>query len=187
MREAPLWPAQSPRYLRVEVRALLHEGADGEPEGVAQREVVLHDLPVVVAGAGVVPLVGREPGHDVDGGRDDDVRQQDVEPDLYRQGVHKAKQLSGDSLGNLGRIKGGRDTSLHLDTLVVLGERRGLKLWHKIRWERCVSAATPEMRRGCKACKLVQMRIVYLVDPLAFFFFSKKLREDTELYHYISL
>ena len=96
-----------PQYLWVEVRPLLHECADGEPEGVAEREVVLHDILVVVAGAGRVPLVRGEASHDVDGGGHDDVRRQDVEPDLYRQRVHKTKQLSGSTRGHLQWGRGG--------------------------------------------------------------------------------
>ena len=44
-----------------DVTALLHEGPDGEPHGVAERELVDEHL-LLVAGVRVVPLVRAEPG-----------------------------------------------------------------------------------------------------------------------------
>ena len=41
---------------------LLHERSDGEPETVDDGELVLILLGVLVAGVGVHPLIGREPG-----------------------------------------------------------------------------------------------------------------------------
>ena len=43
------------------IATLQHEGAHGEPEGVAEVEVVLHHT--VVAVTSVPPLVGTEPAH----------------------------------------------------------------------------------------------------------------------------
>lgn len=44
-------------YLGVEVRSLLHEGANSEPEAVGQRELVLNQIVLLVARVRVVPLV----------------------------------------------------------------------------------------------------------------------------------
>ena len=44
-----------------DVAALLHQRADGEPHGVAERELVDQHLGLVIAGVGVVPLIGAEP------------------------------------------------------------------------------------------------------------------------------
>ena len=60
------------------VAALLHEGADSEPHGVAEGELVDQDLGLVIAGVGVVPLVGAEPGED---------EQEDGHPEVGRGGV----------------------------------------------------------------------------------------------------
>lgn len=80
-------------YLGVEVAALLHEGADGEPEAVGQGELVLDDLgPGRVAGMRVVPLVRAEPGDHEHRYRDEDVGGQRVQPDLDRQRVHEREE-----------------------------------------------------------------------------------------------
>ena len=41
----------------------------------------------------VRPLVRREPGNDPDGDADEDVREQDVHPDLQGQRVHEGEEL----------------------------------------------------------------------------------------------
>ena len=64
---------------------LLHKSADGEPEAVGNREVVLVDDPRVDARVRRGPLVRRESRDDPDGDGDEDVGEQDVEPDLHGQ------------------------------------------------------------------------------------------------------
>ena len=49
-----------PDLLGRDITALLHERADGEPHGVAERELVDQHLSLVVAGVRVVPLVRTE-------------------------------------------------------------------------------------------------------------------------------
>ena len=62
-------------YLGIEIAALLHQRADGEPEAVGQGELVLdYVLRPAVAGVRVVPLIGREPRHHEHRHRDEDVR-----------------------------------------------------------------------------------------------------------------
>ena len=72
---------------------LLHESPDGEPETVGQCEVVLEDEACVHAGVRVGPLVRGEPSHDPDGDANQDVREQDVHPDLQSQRVHEREEL----------------------------------------------------------------------------------------------
>ena len=71
------------------ISPLLHESSDSEPEAVGQGEVVLKDQARVVARVGPGPLVRREPGHDPDGDGDQDVREQNVEPNLQCQWIHE--------------------------------------------------------------------------------------------------
>lgn len=47
--------------LGCDVTALLHEGPNSEPEWVKQAELVLQDVWLIIAGMGVVPLIGAEP------------------------------------------------------------------------------------------------------------------------------
>lgn len=89
------------RYLRVEVGPLLHESANGEPEGVPQSEIVLHDLAVVVARVRILPFVRGESSHNVDGGRHYDISRQDVQPNLYSQRVHETKEPGREFLRHL--------------------------------------------------------------------------------------
>lgn len=62
------------RYLGVEIRALLHEGAYGEPETVGEWELVLNQVVLLVTGVGVVPLVGGEARHYEHGDGHQDIR-----------------------------------------------------------------------------------------------------------------
>jgi hypothetical protein len=64
------------------VSPLLHECSNSKPEAVGQGEVVLEDQSRVVARIGSGPLVRREPGDDPDGDGDQDVRKQNVKPNL---------------------------------------------------------------------------------------------------------
>lgn len=62
--EEPPHGSDDPRAggLRVQIAALVHQGNDGEPEGVGQRELVLHHPAVAHTRVRVLPLVGGEPG-----------------------------------------------------------------------------------------------------------------------------
>jgi len=93
-----------PQYEGTET--LLHEGADGEPEAVGERELVVQGGVVVVAAAGrrrrrrrglvmmrgAVPLVRTEPRHDEQRQADDDVRGEHRDPDLERQRRQEREQ-----------------------------------------------------------------------------------------------
>jgi hypothetical protein len=71
-------------YLRIQVGALLHERPDREPERIGERELILDQFVLEIAGMGVVPLVGREPGHHEHRYRDQDVGREHVQPDIHR-------------------------------------------------------------------------------------------------------
>jgi len=64
---------------------LLHQRADGKPEAVGERELVVDVVGVGVARVRVVPLVRTEPGDDEQRRADDHVRDQHRDPDLERQ------------------------------------------------------------------------------------------------------
>ena len=64
---------------------MLHERADGEPEAVEERELVLHLVRVRVARVRVVPLVRTEARDDEQHEAYCDVRRDHVHPDLERQ------------------------------------------------------------------------------------------------------
>lgn len=49
----------------------------------------------------VVPLVGREAGHDEESEADEEIGSEDVEPDLHREGVHEGEETSGLRTWNL--------------------------------------------------------------------------------------
>lgn len=68
-RELKIWKSAWRRgqYLGVEVGALLHQGSNGEPERVGQGKLVLDHVVLELAGVRIVPLVGREAGHDKHG------------------------------------------------------------------------------------------------------------------------
>ena len=90
-------PPHTPHYTgrdgpRIDVGPLLHEGADGKPEGVRQGEDVLKNVVIGVARVWVVPLVGAEAGQDVHHEADDQVGGDDVDPDLDGQGVEKGEE-----------------------------------------------------------------------------------------------
>lgn len=83
-------PAQF-QYLRVEIRALLHESANGEPKRIGESEIIFESLSLDSTGVRRLPLEGTEPCHHEYRNRHCDVRRQDVQPDLDRQWIHKAK------------------------------------------------------------------------------------------------
>ena len=84
--------SRSPSHLGVQIRTLLHQRADGEPEAVADAELVLHGVAGRGAGVRVVPLVRADPRHHEHGERDQQVGGQHVQPYVHRQRVHEGEQ-----------------------------------------------------------------------------------------------
>ena len=70
---------------------MLHQRADGKPEAIEQRELIVDDVGVDVARVWVMPLVRTEPRHDEQREADDQVRDQHRDPDLERQRRQKRK------------------------------------------------------------------------------------------------
>lgn len=78
--------------LGVQIAALLHESPDSEPEAVRQRELILNDVLPGVTRMWIVPLVRAEPCYDEHRHRHQNIRRQDVQPDLDRQWIHKGEE-----------------------------------------------------------------------------------------------
>lgn len=76
-------------YLRVKVRALLHQRAYCKPEGITQAELILHDVAILGAGMRVVPFIRREAGNDEHGDGYQHVCSQHVQPDLDCKWIHE--------------------------------------------------------------------------------------------------
>ena len=74
---------------RLDVDALLHEGAEREPERVEDGEVVgdRHAATAVLD----VPLEGREARHEEEHDTHANVRKDDAHPHLVRQGIHEGE------------------------------------------------------------------------------------------------
>lgn len=88
-------PPKTKIYLRVQIRALLHEGADREPKRVGQRELVFQLLVFEIARMRTLPFVRREPGHHKYGDRHQNVGREHVHPDIGSQRVHEREQARG--------------------------------------------------------------------------------------------
>jgi len=71
---------------------LLHQRADGKPEAVGQRELVVYDVRVGVALVWAVPLVRTEPSDDKQYYADDQVDDQRQDPDAERQRPEEREQ-----------------------------------------------------------------------------------------------
>lgn len=83
----------------------MHEGADGEPKRIGQGKLVFDQVVVDVARVGVVPFVRGETGDDEHCDRNEYVGREDVQPDLYGQGVHEREQPGFLSLRHLRKDK----------------------------------------------------------------------------------
>ena len=51
-------------YLGIQVRALLHERSDGEPEAVTQSELVLDDIGITDTRIRIAPFIGTEAAYE---------------------------------------------------------------------------------------------------------------------------
>lgn len=65
-------------YLGIQIATLLHQGANGEPKAVGQRELILDHFGACVTGVRVVPFVGADPRDHEHHHRDEDVRGEHV-------------------------------------------------------------------------------------------------------------
>jgi len=78
--------------LRIDIRALLHERAHGEPQAVPGRELVLNVVVILVAWMSAAPLVRREPGQNHHDQADQDVGDESVYPNLERKRIQKGEE-----------------------------------------------------------------------------------------------
>ena len=67
---------------RSHVRPLLHESTKGEPEGIQKVILVSQLLRLFDTVAGLLPLVGGEPGQDIDNKSDQDKYKESTNVDL---------------------------------------------------------------------------------------------------------
>ena len=72
---------------------MLHQRTDCEPHRVAERKLVDQDFRLVVAGVGVVPLVGAEPGEDEEEDGDTEVGHGRVDPHVQGQRREEGEQV----------------------------------------------------------------------------------------------
>ena len=72
---------------------MLHERANREPQGIHDGELILNYAGLELTGMGILPLIGREAGDDVEHEADDQVGTDDVQPDFDGEWRQEGEQI----------------------------------------------------------------------------------------------